>query len=60
MFFVLSDKQDCESSSEAYAWLKSAALWLDAAEFFGLAASCSYISPTSQICTPQMGIVALG
>ncbi|WP_099545346.1 hypothetical protein [Stenotrophomonas maltophilia] len=26
VFFMLRDKQDCESSSEAYAWLKSAAL----------------------------------
>ncbi|WP_286068381.1 hypothetical protein [Stenotrophomonas sp. 57] len=26
MFFMLRHKQDCESSSEAYAWLKSAAL----------------------------------
>lgn len=26
VFFRLRDKQDCESSSEAYAWLKSAAL----------------------------------
>ncbi|OBU64196.1 hypothetical protein A9K58_17815 [Stenotrophomonas maltophilia] len=26
VFFMLRDKQDCASSSEAYAWLKSAAL----------------------------------
>lgn len=26
VFFMLRDKQDCESSSEAYAWLRSAAL----------------------------------
>ncbi|AUI07709.1 MULTISPECIES: hypothetical protein [Stenotrophomonas] len=26
VFFMLRDKQDCESSNEAYAWLKSAAL----------------------------------